>query len=360
MGKTVARVINLVDNLDQINFGIWNAAIGTAEALKVHFGIGSQLWYPQPKGPAPDYQFTSVETVTLPGKGRDAFDKLMRNLNPDTDIIVSHGCWQWPTLWGNWFQQSGFRWMYVPHGMLEPWSMQQKSWKKKPYFLFIEKPKAAKAQVIRAVGAPEAENLKAHFSKVVLIPNGVDAVASLPSKASVPIRYLYLARLHFKKGPLQLAKAWKASSLCNHPDYQLLIVGPDEGEHAKIEAELVGVNNVQLPGPVYGDEKKALLDQSHYYLLPSLSEGFPTSVVEAMMHGLVPIISHGCNFPEVLEQGLGYDSGTTQESIRLALEQTVSDNHNWKYRQIKGHELVLHHYSIEAIAALQVKVFKSL
>jgi hypothetical protein len=79
-----------------------------------------------------------------------------------------------------------------------------------------------------------------------------------------------------------------------------------------------------------------------------------------MMYGLVPIISQGCNFPEVFEQDLGYDSGTTYHSIKLALEQTVADWQNWKKKQLKAHHLVLQDYSIEAIAALQVKVFKSL
>jgi glycosyltransferase involved in cell wall biosynthesis len=84
------------------------------------------------------------------------------------------------------------------------------------------------------------------------------------------------------------------------------------------------IHNIELLGPVYGEDKEALLRQSQFYVLPSFSEGFPTSVLEAMQHGLVPIISPGCNFPDVFDHGLGIRVETDVESIRTGLERAVA------------------------------------
>ena len=39
-----------------------------------------------------------------------------------------------------------------------------------------------------------------------------------------------------------------------------------------------------------------------YYVLPSFSEGFATSVLDAINFGVIPIISNGCNFPEAFAE----------------------------------------------------------
>jgi len=356
----VKRIINFVDELGAINYGIWNAAIATADDLQRDFGIQSQLWFPTSDSNQFFEELKSVKLVELDATDRKKFLQVVSTLDKNTDIIVSHGCWRWPTIWGNWFKQAGFKWIYVPHGMLEPWSMQQKAWKKWPYFWFVEKPFALKSDLVRAVGAPEAKNLEQHFPRVKLIPNGVSTVFEIPAKAESPIIFLFMARLHFKKGPLNLAKAWVKSRLFNQPGFQLLIAGPDEGELQGILTETEKCNNAKYVGPVYGEEKMQLLKSAHFYVLPSLSEGFPTSVVEAMMFGLVPIVSQGINFPEVFEQQLGYDSDTSVESIQAAIELAVDNLDSRSKLQEKGHILVKSSYSLNALARLQAEVFSAL
>jgi len=217
-----------------------------------------------------------------------------------------------------------------------------------------------RADVVRAVGAPEADNLKNHFSKVTLIANGVEATTELPIKAATPVIFLFMARLHFKKGPLNLVKAWKNSRLNNDPNFQLLIAGPDEGELAGIQEQIKGTNNIFYVGAIYGEAKIDLLQKAHFYVLPSLSEGFPTSVVEGMMYGQVPVISRGCNFPEVFGQQLGFDSGASMESIQEALEQAATSLSSYAELQREGYKLVKTHYSTDAIAQRQEEVFASM
>ena len=67
-------------------------------------------------------------------------------------------------------------------------------------------------------------------------------------------------------------------------------------------------------------EREKFLKEAHYYVLPSYSEGFPTSIVEAMSFGAIPIITDGCNFPQVFEHKLGYKIKPEIHSVSAVLE----------------------------------------
>ncbi|HLF34050.1 MAG TPA: glycosyltransferase, partial [Cyclobacteriaceae bacterium] len=330
-------------------------------------------------------------------------------------VVVSHGCWGWATKMGFEMQKAGFKWVGVPHGMLEPWSMRQKWLKKQLYFLLVEYPMLKKADAIVAVGRPEFENLRKLFKNVHHIPNGIEPFkGSLIQRFNAPLQagpslkmstghflnapsgstvqefkspqvkptegqridesmsqrerdayqqqsdkqinkstnkltFLFLGRLHHKKGVVPLIKAWLSSSLNNDSRFQLIVAGPDDGELVKIK-RLIGENrpksedpfqrrdfvphqddrtsdlgpptsNILLKGPVYGSEKEKLLLSATYFLLPSQSEGFPTSILEAMTLGCIPVFSEGCNFPEALEAGLGVCVGVRVAEIIKTLEE---------------------------------------
>ncbi len=304
------RIIHIVDRFDKINFGIWNAAIFGSDYLLSTYGIESVLWHP-----ISDFKYPLNIATYSTDFAKISIDLLIteHQLQPSTDIIVTHGCWQFPTRLGRALQKKGFRWIYVPHGMLEPWSMQHKRWKKWLYFKLVENRLSKQANVVRAVGAAEQQNLYKVFGKsVVLVENGVKIPATVPQKQIAPIRFLFMARLHFKKGIVPLVQAWH-QVMKDQQHLQLVIAGPDEGELTAIQPFFT--DNIQYVGAVYGEEKKQLLATSHYYVLPSLSEGFPVSVLEAMSYGCIPIITEGCNFSTVFHQKLGYQIESNVASI---------------------------------------------
>ena len=249
--------------------------------------------------------------------------------------------------------------------MLEPWSMQQKRFKKWLYFSLLERRLLAKADVIRAVGTPEFNNLQKMLSaKVELIPNGIPSLDQpFSEKPASPRHFLFMARLHHKKGLLPMVRAWLNSSLANNSLYQLTIAGPDDGELTALKGLLTssGVTNIQYVGAVYGAEKEVLLQRSHFYLLPSFSEGFPTSLLEAMQYGLIPLMTSGCNFPEALEAELAIAITPEEASILKGLNQAAelssADLNNWGQ---KAAAFVNQHYNLSHIAELQYKLYKSL
>lgn len=335
-------IVNLVDEVSPVNFGIWHAAIASAKDLKDNDDIRSVIAAPQSTQPFPETQYPFVKWMGIKDFSKKAALEFFSNFQPESTIIASHGCWRFPTRWGSWAIQQGFRWVYCPHGMLEPWSMNHKWLKKKIYFEFWEKPMARKANLVRAVGSPEERHLKNFFPKVIRIANGIyDADFLSSERSGEKIRVLFLARLHHKKGVMPMVNAWKQSRLWQHPDYELVIGGTDDGEQGKLLAFIQdNPGNVRFLGPVFGDEKRQLLQQTHYYILPSVSEGFPTSVLEAMAAGLLCIITKGCNFPEALEGNHAMESSSDSESLIETFNQLteiqederrirVSSTQNW-------------------------------
>jgi glycosyltransferase involved in cell wall biosynthesis len=361
------RIINIIDNITKVNFGIWNAAISTASILSSKYGIATELWFPEVAQPP---HLDGVTMVPLKSTQTSYLDQITaeRKYDPANTIVITHGCWRYPTLWGSRLKKIGFRWVYVPHGMLEPWSMTQKKWKKKIYFALREKPLSMEADAIRAVGSPEYSNLSSIWSKgnVQLIPNGIETeqIPVQPKNwADSAINYLFMARLHHKKAIIPLVEAWIKSSQRHNSNATLNIAGPDDGELVQLQS-IITANpgiNVHYLGAVYGTEKEALLRKSHVYLLPSQSEGFPTSVLEAMAYGLVTVISPGCNFPEAFAAKTTIPVNPDIESIRQALESiATAPVGELQSLSEKASVWIREKYSLEIIAEQQARLYKDL
>lgn len=356
------RIINLVDSVAQVNYGVWHAAIVNAGLLAAN-NISTELWYPE-ADPGPLDQVTCISLRSLSRQGLQEMITT-RKLDPSQDVIITHGAWKYPTRWGAALRKQGFTWIYVPQGMLEPWSMQQKWLKKQLYFHLVEKRMVATATWIRAVSIPEKANLASLFdpASIRFIPNGVlmeENIGAVDSPGPDKTRFLFLSRLHQKKNVVALAAAWLQSGLNNKEGYELLIAGPDQGELAKLQSLIAQSNNLQYIGSVYGEQKKSLLRQCTFYVLPSFSEGLPSALLEAMGHGLIPIITEGCNLPEVFSEQLGIRITIHQQQIVAGLEAAAE----WEAAAIgekaaRCRQFIQDHYSLPAITSLQLELLSN-
>lgn len=356
------RIINLVDFVAPINTGIWKAAISTADILQEKYGVASEIWFPDTQ--YKKQNFGTATPIILEGISSAELQKQIqaRELNSQEDIIISHGAWQYPTHWAHQLKRKGFRWVYTPHGMLEPWSMSQKWFKKWLYFKIYEGRFARKADAVRAVGRPELENLRKEFSKSILIPNGVPITEIINyQKADIPRKMLFMGRLHHKKGVIPLAEAWSKSNLAKNHDFELIFAGPDEGELEQLKAIISTQTNISYIGAVFGEAKTQLLSKCHYFALPSFSEGFPTSVVEAMQFGILPLISDGCNFPEAIEADVAIRISPNVNDIVAALNELPAITPDLHLAITnKCQKLILEHYSLARIAQQQFELYSKL
>lgn len=346
------NIVHIIDRYTKVNYGIWHAVTNTAPVLNTQFGYITYLVYPEQNELG---QIEGVTSIPLQSVERQSIEKMLSDysFSPSTTIIVTHGCWQYPTKWGAELKRNGYSWVYVPHGMLEPNSMGQKYWKKLLYFYLIERRLARRASVIRAVSKPEMYRLALHFIPVLHIPNAVPLVTLTRNglKASTERTFLYMARIHVQKGILELVKAWKHSTLSTSSQAKLVIAGPDDGALDALKREMEGINNIEYCGAVYGADKDQLLRDSDFFVLPSRAEGFPGSVIEAMSYGLVPIMTTECNFPEAVEAGCAFLIERNERSIATTIEHCVAlDEQNVMQLKTACMDLIANHYSMKIVA----------
>ncbi len=269
----------------------------------------------------------------------------LRRLVREADIVHVHSNWTFPVWWGCWCaRRAGKKLVMSPQGCLDPVRLRHSAWKKRlvgwmdRYFL-------RRADAIHATSAMEREwverwmeklktesgklktesgkrKRKGEWGPVVVIPNGVEAVAfaGIGDREAISRRWpecrgkrvaLFLSRLHPLKGLGLLIDAWAEIP---HAGWQLLVVGADEAGHeAEIKARverrgLAGA--VTFGGPRYGEEKVAVMKAADLFILPSHSENFGIVVAEALACGVPVITTKGAPWEELLgEEGSNAPGG---------------------------------------------------
>lgn len=227
------------------------------------------------------------------------------------DIVIIHGTWTY----FNWAcaricRKYDTPYLIFVHGSLDPWALNHHRWKKIPYWHLIEKSNFEDASGIIVLSEDEnnqvrelgidkpvymARNGLLHPVPYVVNPDDL-LEKRLPEIGGYPF-VLFMSRLHIKKGLDVLLSAWERIH-SQFPEWRLVIAGPDENGYLE---NLRHSHNgtVYFPGLLLGDIKAAFLQKASLFVLPSLSEGVPGAVVEAMAYGLPVIITPACHMPEV-------------------------------------------------------------
>ncbi|MHC5061002.1 MAG: glycosyltransferase family 4 protein [Planctomycetota bacterium] len=122
----------------------------------------------------------------------------------------------------------------------------------------------------------------------------------------LPFRFISIGRLERQKGHAWLVEA--SRELCKHedlPEWTLDIVGP--GSQVKVLRERVNQlrldRKVEVVGGLpWGQELFSYIDNSHLFILPSLTEGMPRALIEGMARGIPAIGANTGGIPELLEK----------------------------------------------------------
>ncbi|MBS7281185.1 MAG: glycosyltransferase family 4 protein [Candidatus Freyarchaeota archaeon] len=135
------------------------------------------------------------------------------------------------------------------------------------------------------------------YEKIFVIPNGVDSDFFKPSSLKDSNLITWVGRLVPEKGLVYLLHAMR-EIVRVHPDVKLVVIGggPLETRLVKLADELGLSGNVRFVGSVGRVDVVRFLSRSSVFVFPSLREGLPLSVLEAMACG-VPIV--GSDIPGV-------------------------------------------------------------
>ncbi|MEU9797997.1 glycosyltransferase [Streptomyces sp. NPDC051000] len=131
------------------------------------------------------------------------------------------------------------------------------------------------------------------LASAVRLVNGTPAQEERPAPGGAP-RVLYSARLQARKRPVDFVDAAPAV-LAVHPDAQFVVAGPDEGELGAVRARIAALglgDRFTVPGALSSAEVLTELRRAHVYVLPSVEEPFPMSVLEALSVGVPSVVTH--------------------------------------------------------------------
>jgi len=280
-----------------------------------------------------------------------------------SDVVHGHGLYVGPNqAFGHAARRRQKPLVYHVHGMFEPYILNRSRWKKKVAHLLFEDANFRHACLWRALTSKEADQIRARGidAPIVVVPNGVDlhelARPETDDRQLRPLtqidprlRALFLGRLHPKKGLDLLLPAWARVNRF-HNDWKLLIAGPDEnGYKASLQSAVTSLqldSTVEFIGPVTGKAKAALLHSASLFILPSYSEGFPMSLLEAMACSVPVVATSACNFPELAQAEAGWECDPCLSSLTGALELALAAGPaERRQRGARGKQLVELNYT---------------
>ncbi|MEM3526501.1 MAG: glycosyltransferase family 4 protein, partial [Candidatus Jordarchaeaceae archaeon] len=151
-----------------------------------------------------------------------------------------------------------------------------------------------------------------HPDKVTVVHNAVDLTytwfGDIPKINKRDKIVLFLGRLTLQKGPDYFVEAAK-KCLEFDPNIKFIIAGTGSMEWQLIErvAELGIADKVLFAGFVTDEEREALYQIADVYVMPSVSEPFGMTALEALKYGTPVIISKQSGVSEVLKHCLKVD-----------------------------------------------------
>jgi glycosyltransferase involved in cell wall biosynthesis len=309
------------------------------------------------------------DRVTLSSLGR------IRDAVGWAECVHLHGVWDW-ILFRTALaaRQAGRPYLVAPHGMLDPWSLGQKRWKKRLALALGFRRLLNGAAALHALNEDEARLIGPLGLRcpVVIVPNGISLEEVDPLPPAAEFRrtapglgespyVLFLGRLHPKKGLDYLADAFQTVAR-QRPEVHLVVAGPDDGAGADFvrRIDAAGLTaRVHLAGPLFGRAKWAAFAGASCFCLPSRQEGLSVAILEALACRVPPVISDACHFPEVQQAGAGEVVPLDAAALARSLARVLGDPDARARMGAAGRDLVERHFTWDRVVDRLQDVYQS-
>lgn len=242
-----------------------------------------------------------------------------------------------------------------PLGTLDPWSMKQKSLRKKVFWNAGVKTMLTGADAIHYTtkGEQDAVESSLGLNRGVVVPLGVEmsttsgpqAVMKLATRFPALLDHPYvlvLSRLHPKKAIEVLVEAFVSlNKRQEFRNWRLVLAGEGPADYVASLKRLVhqhdAPESVIFPGWLEGEYKEAALRNASLVALPSYHENFGLCVMESLACGVPVLISPHVNLaPEILNAEAGWIAAVDKDSLGAALSQALRSDAELRRRGEAG------------------------
>ncbi len=230
------------------------------------------------------------------------------------DVIHFHEIWSLKIIiLSNFAKKLSCKYLFVGHGHLDQWSLNQSLFKKKIFINFFLKDrfKAASALFFSNQEEFKDANKNFEFHDVFIIPNGIDINKFVKKDVKTPPKkkIIFFGRIHKKKGIEILINAIKLLPEKFFDKFVFEICGPGEEKYLKFIIDKIQNSNLgdklQFKNFVNRDKKIDYLSEASLFVLPSFEEGDSIALKEALALSIPVIISKQCRM-SIVEK---YDAG---------------------------------------------------
>lgn len=261
-----------------------------------------------------------------------------------SSVAAAHAC-----------QKAHVPYVVRPLGTLDPWSMTQKSLRKRLFWQILGKGIMRNAAAVHFTSEAEKVStetgLGLNHGKV--IPLGVERahddsfgnVAQLfPDSGGNPY-VLVLSRLHPKKNVDVLIDAFL--SLVESPQFtgwRLVLAGDGPSDYVAILKRKVEASThrsrITFTGWLEGDRKNAVLSGASLLVLPSQQENFGLCVMEALSQSVPVIVSPNVNLAaEIAAANAGWITPVDKTALAEKLAEALADREELTSRGRAGRQL---------------------
>ncbi len=277
------------------------------------------------------------------------------------DVVHIHAIWTpWLHKMHRWAHRIGAKVVLSPHGMLAPWAMAHKRWKKiLPWHLY-QKGDVGKTDLIHVTASLETKWVRdlGFTNPIVEVPLGTD-LPNVVAKFDNPIKeLLFVGRIYPVKGLDLLIKAWDSVDTTG---WKLRLVGPDQAGYMRTLKKMCRSTNVEFTGPLYGEILKKAYAASRALILPSYTENFGAIVLDALSHGLPVLTSEATPWNFLQEKGCGWHFPLEVNALSEKLKVLFATSDDvLREMGARGRKLVEEKYTWPAIAEQMTKAYEGL
>lgn len=179
-----------------------------------------------------------------------------------------------------------------------------------------------------------------------------------------PFKLLYVGRLHPRKGLSELFLILKELFQLN-PNVFLELAGPYQEPYKEILIQMIPMEcrtRITFHGKVPHEELPALINSARLFVMPSRSEAFGLTAIEAMACGTATMLTNKASGPEIVDEGkTGWlvDINNPVETANK-INDLLQKPHLMNLVASEGRNHVLRHFSKEVVMAQNIDFYKSL
>lgn len=332
---------------------------------------------PTPKPKLETRNYKDVPTVIFPKQAGESFKYsrpfatwLSTNVR-DFDLVHIHAVFNHACIAAaRACRENKVPYVVRPLGTLDPWSMSQKSLRKKVFWHSGIKRMLTRAAAIHytAMAEQEAVETSLHLNHGFVVPLGVepqpaqDAAARkklaewFPGLRAQPY-VLVMSRIHPKKALEVLINTFL--SLVSQPEFsewRMVIAGDGPSDYVSSLKQLVTEQNadesVVFTGWLQDEKKEVVLSNAELLALTSRQENFGLCVAEAMSAGVAVLVSPQVNLAaEIKSSGSGWVASLDNAELKNTLAEAMTNKDERATRGRAGRDFAGRHFAWTTVAA---------